>query len=608
MKNTYIEKLLSHIGNKKHKQQIEYELTDHITEKENWYMELEYDPETASCRAEEDMGDPDIAGEELAAIHSGKDKKSGWIAALMLILPLLGFATVFLFTESGEPPYSAFGFYHILFFPLLCFMLATMIYSFRKQRIAALIISSVVSAGVLYSEKFCALLLTTGRDIGKFVLSDYSDYMETDTFFIEKLLTDNGFSMFLLNCVRITLLFIAVIYAVVSLVIIIKNKKLINRRYDYYIGRGIRSFLSVFAAVILVSFSVQSYRLITFKENYTQNVAEIIPERNKKVIEAVYNYMESGSLDFSDISNELDLTNNPYCCTHGGEDGPVCGTYAAEFYNMLNGITYAPFEKESADSMIDFVRSGGKYIEDAPMCCELTFDGEDRIILSCYTDYYGLTQLSFEYRDGRFQLAETKICTETDVKLSDEQLAQFYDAYIACKKDITEHLALIDDPRYEFHVFSKTFGITYNEFDDIYSIYFECCPIGLTEIDGKLYVDNDIVFSNRMTHSADFRIQNEKIVILNNTFDFDDGHGLYSDSYRKALKEESNWHSKLNAKYTELDGKQLKFYERTNSVERFAKRCFISAPLAGSIDFDSGRKYSLEEYNDVYLGNLKNIR
>lgn len=614
--NAYIEKVLSHISGKKQKKQIEYELSDHMVEKEKWYTELEYDPDTAAVRAEEDMGDPDTTGEELATIHIGRDKKSGWIAALMLILPLLGFVMVFLFTESGEPPYSAFGLYHILFFPLLCFMLAEMIYSFRKQRILPLILSSVVSTLIMCSEKFAVLLMTTGRDIGKYVLSDYNDYMETDTYIIDLLLTDNGVSRSIINCARIILPVVAVIYAVVSLVIIIKNKKLKNRRYDYYIGRGMRFFLSVFAAVILISFSVQSFRLLTFKETYTQSVADIISERNRKVIEAVHDYLENGSLDFSDLSNELDLTDNPYCCTHAGEDGPVFRTYAAGFDNLLNGgITFAPFEKESADSMIEFVRSGGRYIEDAPLCCELTFDGEDRIVLSCYTDYYGLNRLAFDYIDGRFELADTQLCTKPDIKLSDEQVKQFYDAYRASRTDIDEHLLSVKDPRYEFHIFSKIFGVAYNDNDDMYTIYFDYRPLGFTEIDGKLYIDEDEDYYSAADWSAYFRFTDGKAEIIDCEKDISTGdYGMYRDINLKGLKKLDDWRN-LTKPYPELDGQRLKLFERTNSVEKFAKRCFISAPLTGLITYTADGTYSLRDFDagddmfgDVIKDNYKCIR
>lgn len=605
---SYIEKVLSHIGNKERKQQIEYELTDHIAEKEKWYEELEYDHETSAARAEEDMGDPDTAGEELAAIHSGTDKKSRIISVLLLILPLLGFAVAFLFTASSEPPSEAFELFHMLCFPLLCFMLAEMIYAFRKQRIIPLVLSSAVSVLVLHSEKFFALVLTTGRDIGRYVLSDYNDYMEPDSFYLYSLLANNGLTWSLLNTVRLILLFITAICAVVSLIIVIKNKNLKNRRYDYYIGRGIRAFLAVFAAVIFVSFTVQSYRLIKFEEEYTQSVAETISKQNIKAVAAVNNYMENGSCDFCDITCEFDLKDNPYCCTHAGDDVPVIMTYAAGFRNLISEIPYAPFEKEAADSMIEFVRSGGKFIEDAPMCCELTFDGEYRIILSCYTDYYGMNRLAFDYVDGRFQLADTQLCTEPDIKLSDEQLKQFYDAYRATRTDISEHLSAIKDPRYEFHVFSKIFSVAYNDIDGVYTAYFDYRPLGFTEIDGKLYVEDEYLHSAE-EGSAKFRFSDGKAEIL----DYESGistdyYGLLNDISLKGYKEFVR-----GGAYTELDGQRLKLSERTNSMEKFAKRYFISAPLTGLITYNADRTYTIDdfgtdEYGEIVKDNYKRIR
>ncbi|MCQ2484517.1 MAG: hypothetical protein MJ168_04185 [Clostridia bacterium] len=411
-KKSYTQRVIAHIGDKRQKQNISFELADHITEKQKWYEELEYDPETAALRAEEDMGDADTAGEELAAIRSGKDKKSGLFSTLMLVLPLIGYFVAVL-QGSFEPPYR-FELCYLLDCPLVFFMLATMLYSFKKQRILPLLISSAVSAFTFYSENCCALFLTAGRNIGRYAFQGYDDF---NGYYIDTLLADNNVPLSLFNTLRIVLPVIVAVCAALFFAIIIKNKMLINRKYDYYIGRGLRILLFVFTAIMLVSSVIQCVRLSTFEKEYMQSVKENLPKQNRSAIEAIYEFKKSENNDFSDIIREFDLKNNPYCITDvmdksGSDSDFVLYTRVAQYINLFRGKDFMPFEKNSAESLIEFIHNGGKYIEDAPMCCELHYDGEDRIILSCYTDYYGLNFLVFDYIDGRFQLTDTQMCTD----------------------------------------------------------------------------------------------------------------------------------------------------------------------------------------------------
>ena len=617
--NTYIDKVLSHIAGKERKKQIEYELSDHMAEKEKWYTELEYDPETAAARAEADMGDPDTAGEELAAIHSGRDKKSRIIIALMLFLPLTAYLFVLL-NSGGTPGYEgfeSFDLYDLVRGYLACFMIAVMIYSFKKQRITPLIFSSAISAVILHYEKFCALFLTTGKDIGRYVFATYDfkewrgDYISAA---ISATLSCNSVSEPLFKTVRVILPLIIIVCALSSVVIIIKNRSMKNRKHDYYIARGLRVFLSVFAVIILVSSAVQSVSLCGFAKSFTDNVEKIIPAENRKLTEKIYEFKETGEIDLSDTVTELSLENNPYVCTEVitegcAENDFLIQTRTPYYFNLLNECNFAPFEKEAADSMIEFVRGGGKYIEDAPMCCELTFDGRDRIVLSCYTDYYGMNRLAFDYIDGHFQLVDTQLCTKPDIELSDEQLKQFYDAYGANRTDISEHLSIIKDPRYKFHVFSRTVSVTYNDIDDEYTVYFEYSPNGLTETDGKLYVDRDLIMPQYNTIS--FKFADEKVIILNkeeliNETDYE----KFEENVNKKVKQKkmiSSW-SLIDAGYAELDGIKLKKSERTDSVETFAERCFgVYLPLTGYIQYNTDGTYSFYDYSEDEMQYVKTI-
>ncbi len=64
----YITTVLSHIKNKREKDKIEYELYDHLDEKEKWFEQCGFDEEEATEKADDSMGDGDVVGEQLDMI------------------------------------------------------------------------------------------------------------------------------------------------------------------------------------------------------------------------------------------------------------------------------------------------------------------------------------------------------------------------------------------------------------------------------------------------------------------------------------------------------------------------------------------------------------
>ena len=65
----YISTVLSHITNKREKDKIEYELYDHLDEKEKWFEQCGFDEDAAADKADDSMGDGDVVGEQLDMIN-----------------------------------------------------------------------------------------------------------------------------------------------------------------------------------------------------------------------------------------------------------------------------------------------------------------------------------------------------------------------------------------------------------------------------------------------------------------------------------------------------------------------------------------------------------
>ena len=66
--HSYLPRVLSHISNKERSRQIEYELYDHLDERAQYWQAVGYAQEAAVQKAEAQMGDADIVGEQLDSI------------------------------------------------------------------------------------------------------------------------------------------------------------------------------------------------------------------------------------------------------------------------------------------------------------------------------------------------------------------------------------------------------------------------------------------------------------------------------------------------------------------------------------------------------------
>lgn len=86
-KKEYIEKVLNHISGKAQKSQAEYELSDHIDDRKNYYIDCGIDREQAEIKAVEKMGDPDRVGIEFNRLH--RNSAMLFIAVIFNVLYVL---------------------------------------------------------------------------------------------------------------------------------------------------------------------------------------------------------------------------------------------------------------------------------------------------------------------------------------------------------------------------------------------------------------------------------------------------------------------------------------------------------------------------------------
>ncbi|MBQ7595941.1 MAG: hypothetical protein IJU45_04690, partial [Clostridia bacterium] len=96
--NDYIESIVSHIKNRTAGEAAEAELTDHYIERSRFYNEIGYDDEAAELKTQEDIGDPDMIGEQLNV----KTKKTVRYFALLLVIYIVSGFLIGIFTNVFE--------------------------------------------------------------------------------------------------------------------------------------------------------------------------------------------------------------------------------------------------------------------------------------------------------------------------------------------------------------------------------------------------------------------------------------------------------------------------------------------------------------------------
>ncbi|MBQ7595660.1 MAG: hypothetical protein IJU45_03230 [Clostridia bacterium] len=102
-KEEYIEKSLENIKNKKLKKQIENELSDHIDERMQFYVDCGYDEQTALSMTVEKMGDPEAVSASFKKLHRNA------AADVFGIIYILACACALLWLFMLEWPWSFFN-------------------------------------------------------------------------------------------------------------------------------------------------------------------------------------------------------------------------------------------------------------------------------------------------------------------------------------------------------------------------------------------------------------------------------------------------------------------------------------------------------------------
>lgn len=546
----YVKRVLSHINSKNKKKSIEYELADHITEKQKWYEELEYDSETAALRAEEDMGDADIVGEQFN-VQNDNVLKSLWY---YVIMPTIPFVMFFIALFTGI--YSEENL--IKFTAVSATLMFICLYVCIKRMKPVCVVLYTVSVSI-YLELFDYInyiwLFVTGAT---YCGEKYLDI--TVDIYKERMM----FGFYVEDIFNLVLLALLFVPCIISVIIIIKTKMLKNRKYDYYIIKGIRIGILILIFLFVILSCLIIHKATAFESSYKTEAIESINKVNSVIIDKIYRYKSGEKLDVSDIGNiEIESL-----VSEDNEEYYRIDDIRVDFYSSIT-VNYSDYDNISeirtclaeqsygypdnpvfnsdvTEELTAFARKGGS-IKEAPELFSLYYyESKDLIILVYYSEL-GTQTLTFSWQDGDFVLTDANIRSERLSSFPEKQMIQYSKAMTEYAE---KHNHKLRDmfPGAECHLETVTFGIYRNDFDDTYELVQQHTLNYITDYknyDGRrIYVDEDRIYSVdrvkvRFTNSGaeiihseiyDNKDNNSEIIYVDDN-ETNDNYDLYNHNF-----------------------------------------------------------------------------
>lgn len=248
MNSKYVEKVLSHIGKGTARAELKYELESHVDERCSYFQSLGYDEETALEKAEEAMGDPDIAGEQFYLQIKGEKRKNALYVFIAIATALLNLLYYFI---PVDPLFdgSIFDIYFSEFWVFVAsavvytFTLFNIILGFKKKK--ALNLVSALLFGWL--SNFLFILC--------FVESIYCTCVKVDFayYFIYKPYTYTGdIDNIIMETTQIVSIIVMALINIAGLVIIVKTRWLKNTKKDLVFSKIVKTALGFWIVVCVL--------------------------------------------------------------------------------------------------------------------------------------------------------------------------------------------------------------------------------------------------------------------------------------------------------------------------------------------------------------------
>lgn len=146
MENKFVYEVIKNIKNKTAKQSIEAELSSHILDKIDYYVEIGYTKEQAEEKATEDMGDPEQTAVPLNSLYNIKWYKKRENIVAIILNAILIFAVCYLHSLLLYDNHYLFSLFSLLFSPVPYVTIHYLYIDLISLSIFILTAASVISA------------------------------------------------------------------------------------------------------------------------------------------------------------------------------------------------------------------------------------------------------------------------------------------------------------------------------------------------------------------------------------------------------------------------------------------------------------------------------
>ncbi len=500
--NDYIESIVSHIKNRRAEEAAREELTDHYIEKQRFYEEIGYDEESAGLKTQEDIGDPDMIGEQLNV----KPKKTVRIFVLLFLMYIVAGFSVALNTDLFEK-YVALESAFFLTIPV-----ALMIILIAAITQKAHVISSLSAFfSLIFLQGYIAPIIAeiiVGADTS-FVNYQYGFNMllfrydhEND----QRIIISEYLKQFSSYQTVFTVLCLAFVCAVGvcgigSVIIGRRTRRLENTKNDYLLSVVFRKILIAVTVITVAAAAACVVMVARFPNEYLPNSKQSLIAEDEKYLKLIKDNAESPffeddvwlkySKDGTVIAIERWNSDESYSA-----DGSTVSASEHDYDFSLKLEDYQYIDKKpiytraEAKNIMEKMKSV-TVIDDAPKPYEIKYSSSEKdkltIIYPC--DYYGELRYVFINQNGEFVLNGSIIRTDIDVKPSEEIRAQ---CEALLKQDFKTDYYKDEFKSYpdsEITFISEEYGVNYDADSDTYEfLYSGFIPVMTTQVEGKRYI------------------------------------------------------------------------------------------------------------------------
>lgn len=394
MNSKYVERVLSHIGQGTERAELKYELESHIDEKLSYFQSLGYDEETALEKAEEVMGDPDVAGEQLYLQIKGEKRKNALYVLLAVATALLNLSYYVLpvdpFFDGSifDIYFSEFWIFVISAF-IFTFTLFNIIIGFKKKK--ALNLVSALLFGWLsnwsFSYYFATAIYYTNERVN---YADIFIYRPSVTNFYDTIV----------ECTIIISIIVMSLFNVAGLVIIRKTKSLNNTKTDLVFSKTTTVLLSLWIMVCLLFTVITSFKVysrykfvpedfknyaIQYETTFLDNIDRFITTDENEIKRTVEEIFPKGSYEYI-TGNTASYTG--YTIISADCTGDTANIYFDCNVNNPFSIFYSTSSTENRYVLTKSDIRQDMTIQEAPLPADVYFT---------YDEEQNLCELNFDY-------------------------------------------------------------------------------------------------------------------------------------------------------------------------------------------------------------------